>query len=253
MIISKRHKYIFIGLPFAASSAISKELIEKYDGVSIFHKHTNIQSLLNYKDINVKDYFVFAVYRDPIQILKSSYSKYVNNSNNIFIDKKYLIENGGYISKKKIDEYKQIKKYNYSFAEFLKMKNKGIIPYDNVFSINEKDLDYIINFKNLQNDFSNVLKKIGLKEVRELPVYNKSKKKQVISDNFDKDFFYPFLTRNENFMKTLIKFNLKLIFLKIIYISMHPLRKKRWLELDSKRSHKSDLYFSKLLNKNEKA
>ena len=32
MIISHKHKYIFIGLPFSGSSAISKELIEEYEG-----------------------------------------------------------------------------------------------------------------------------------------------------------------------------------------------------------------------------
>ena len=65
MIISHKNKYIFIGLPMTGSSAISKELIEYYGGESIYMKHTNIPYLIKKTNINIKDYYVFGVYRDP--------------------------------------------------------------------------------------------------------------------------------------------------------------------------------------------
>lgn len=40
------------------SSAISKELIELYDGESIFMKHTNIPYLIIKTKVNIRDYYV---------------------------------------------------------------------------------------------------------------------------------------------------------------------------------------------------
>jgi len=47
VIISEKWKYIFVGLPYSASSAISKELIEKYDGKPLLGKHSNITDLVS--------------------------------------------------------------------------------------------------------------------------------------------------------------------------------------------------------------
>ncbi len=41
MIISSKYRYIFVGLPYSGSSAISKELVEHYDGEVLFHKCLN--------------------------------------------------------------------------------------------------------------------------------------------------------------------------------------------------------------------
>ena len=46
MIISHKYKYLFIGLPLAASTAISKELCEQYEGVPILSKHSIYQDFL---------------------------------------------------------------------------------------------------------------------------------------------------------------------------------------------------------------
>ena len=68
MIISFKYKYIFVGLPNSGSSAISKELIENYSGESIKKKHSGIPYFILNNKIDMKDYFVFGVYRDPIDI-----------------------------------------------------------------------------------------------------------------------------------------------------------------------------------------
>ena len=40
MIISHKYKFLFIGLPFSASSAISKELHLQYEGEPFLRKHS---------------------------------------------------------------------------------------------------------------------------------------------------------------------------------------------------------------------
>tara|TARA_Y100000589_G_scaffold50223_1_gene41804 strand:+ start:21895 stop:22677 length:783 start_codon:yes stop_codon:yes gene_type:complete len=245
MIISHKHKYIFVGLPFSGSSAISKELIEKYDGESIFTKHSNIQSVIKHKTINIKDYFVFAVYRDPIEINKSIYSKYINNTKGVFTDKKYLIKNGGHISKKSVNLYHYIKSNNTTFLEFIKLNNNRFLPYDNVFSINEKYLDFVINFKNISDDFEIALNKIGIKSLRPLPIYNKTKDKIFIKNPDNIDLFYPYYNRKNSLFINVKLSKLNLFMLQVIYHLVHPIRKLKWLKMDRKRTDKRDEYFSK--------
>lgn len=247
MIISHKHKYIFIGLPFSGSSVISKELIELYDGESIYNKHTNIQSILNVKEIDITNFFVFAVYRDPVEICKSVYSKYITNAKGVFTDKKFLVSNGGHISDERIKKYNFIKTHKLDFNGFIKYTHKnGFKPYDSVFTLNEKYLDFKINFNSLNKDFKLALSKIGIKPKRDLPIYNKTKNKIEIDYDIDLGSFEPFYLRGDNLFKPLKEFRLKLFLMRIFYHVLHPLRKWKWLQLDKNRTGLRDEYFHKL-------
>ena len=248
MIISHKHKYIFIALPFSESSAISKELIEQYDGESIYFKHTNIHSILNNKEIDISKYFVFAVYRDPIDICISTYSKYLNNAKEVYTDKKYLKKNGGHISSKAIKTYNYIKSNKIDFNGYVKYKHKGFIPYDFVFSINEKYLNFQIDFKFLNEDFKLALSKVGINAKRDLPSYNKTKNKFVIDKDIDLTIFKPYYLRRESLFSSLKEFKIKLFFFRILYHILHPIRRWVWLNMDNYRSDIRDEYFSKKIN-----
>ena len=80
MIISHQHKYIFIGLPLAASTAISKELCEKYGGKPILAKHSIYQDFLKVATKEEKSYKVLACSRNPLDISVSQYSKMMSNA-----------------------------------------------------------------------------------------------------------------------------------------------------------------------------
>lgn len=248
MIISHKHKYIFIGLPFSGSSAISKELIEQYHGESIYFKHTNIHSILNNKKIDISKYFVFAVYRDPIDICITTYSKYLNNAKEVYTNKKYLIKNGGHISSKDIKTYNYIKSNKIDFNGYIKDKHKGFLPYDFVFSINEKYLNFQIDFKHLNEDFKLALSKIGIKVKRDLPSYNKTKNKFVSDAVIDLKFFEPYYLRRDSLFSSLKEFKIKLFFFRILYHILHSFRKWVWLNMDKYRSGIRDEYFSKKIN-----
>ena len=42
MVISHKHRYVFVEIPHTGSHAISKELCEFYDGQIIHRKHANV-------------------------------------------------------------------------------------------------------------------------------------------------------------------------------------------------------------------
>ena len=69
MIISHKYKFLFIGLPFSASSAISKELYTKYEGEPYLRKHSLYHEFIKIATIVEKKYFVFAVLRNPMEIV----------------------------------------------------------------------------------------------------------------------------------------------------------------------------------------
>jgi len=245
MIISHKHKYIFIGLPFSGSSAISKELIEHYDGELLMAKHTNINHLLKSKNINIQDYFVFAVYRDPIDILNTAYSKFVNNSKGVFTNKKFFLENGGHVSIRKRRLFKKIQEEHLTFYQFISTSLKNI-PYDNVFSLNEPYLNYVINFENLSENFKYALSHIEIKPKRDLPVYNKTSKKLEHSYNsMDKIpiLIVPYLKRNMPLFSYSHNDSINEFMLRILFHILHPLRKYLWLKKDLNRTGINDDYF----------
>ena len=48
MIISHKYKFLFIGLPFSASSAITKDLHAKYEGEPYLRKHSLYMIVLTF-------------------------------------------------------------------------------------------------------------------------------------------------------------------------------------------------------------
>lgn len=175
MIISEKYKYIFIGLPYSASSGISRELVEKYDGRSVLTKHANITEYIRCGG-SVEKYTVFAVYRNPVDIVHTIYTKLVNNTHGVFTEEKYFMENGGWVSKKERARYQYVKENTPTFSEFVDYRYK--YPYDSVYSLNANYLDYVINLDKIDEGFSGVLDRIGIDQVRGLPHQNRTENKR---------------------------------------------------------------------------
>jgi hypothetical protein len=176
MIIDLEKKYLFVGLPYSASSAISKELIEQYGGEPLYHKHANIPLLLKHRpDIEIDQFFIFAVVRDPVEITFSIYNKYLTNPYNIYTDSKYFIENGGFVSRKARRMHHTVHGNKLTFEEYINhiYRHK---PYDNDLSLNARYLTDFIDFNNITEDFRSCLVNIGIDPVRQLPLYNKTNK-----------------------------------------------------------------------------
>jgi hypothetical protein len=250
MIINHKHKYIFIGLPFSASSAISKELIEQYDGEYILNKHANIQTFLSANKLDINDYTIFAVFRDLEEILFTRYNKYKYNSKEVYSNPLYLAKNGGHVTEKALRIHNKIVNERINFEDFI-VKFSNNIPYDFVFSINAPYLTDILYFNNLSADFDKVLAKIGFENRRELPLYNKTEKKDIkpeISVKVKKKYIYPYNIKISKFTNQKIKYKSN-VFYMILFNFFHVVRMKRWLKDDMKRSDSKDGYFSNFVKK----
>ena len=98
MIISHKYKFLFIGLPFSASSAISKELHLEYDGEPYLRKHSLYHEFENAATKAELEYFVFSVLRNPMEIVVTVYETMKATAKRTFTNSDLFLENGGHIS-----------------------------------------------------------------------------------------------------------------------------------------------------------
>ena len=183
MIISHKYKFVFIGLPFSASSAITKDLYDKYEGEVFLRKHALYQDFIRHANEQEKQYFVFAVLRNPMDMVVTQYVKMKNNTMGNFTNPALFKENGGHITKRHRAKFNFIHKNNASFQQFfLRFYNK---PYDNLSSITLDNCDFVIRHENIEKDYFVVLNKLGIKNPTPLPIINKT-----IGKKEDLSFYY---------------------------------------------------------------
>lgn len=206
MIISHKYKFLFIGLPFSASSAISKELNLEYEGEPYLRKHSLFHEFEKVATKEEKGYFVFAVLRNPMEIAVTVYEKMKANAKGNFTNPKLFKENGGHITKHHLERFNFIQNNNASFQEyFLKFFKK---PYDNFSSLTLDECDFVIRYENIAEDYLLALKYAGVESPKPLPVANKTAgKKNSLSSYYTNEIkeqaifvFGPFLKKyNYNF------------------------------------------------------
>jgi hypothetical protein len=171
MILSHQHKYLFVEFPRTGTTAVSKELVQLYDGKRILRKHSSYQEFLRIASEEEKKYFVFTCVRNPLDDAVSHYFKLKNDHGERYTDEEMASKRRKRLSEK-LDArmYNVIQEKDMDFPTFFRRYH--IIPYNNWSSISIKRYDYVMRFENLQDDFATVLNRIGLEPVRPLPFRN---------------------------------------------------------------------------------
>ncbi len=169
MIISDEHKYVFVELPWTASTAISKELREHYGGRRVLRKHSSYREFLKYASPEQKKYFVFSGVRNPLDELVSVYVKYVTDHRANYTNNK------NWVTRRKKRRYEWVQENTPSFAQFfLRFYH---LPLENWSSLDHHHFDYVYRLENLQEDFAEILRRIGLQPMRSLPVVHRTEGK----------------------------------------------------------------------------
>jgi len=172
MIISHKHKYLFVAIPHTGSTAISRELCENYAGVPILRKHADYHEFLEIANAEEKTYFVFAGIRNPLDEAVSLYFKYKTTHRETYTNPKRLKKNGGHVTDVHLRKFNFIKNTNADFPTYF--KKFYTLPYNNLISLSRKEFGFVIRFENLQDDFSQVLRLLRIEQKRPLPVVNKT-------------------------------------------------------------------------------
>jgi hypothetical protein len=172
MIISHKYKYLFVELPRTASTAISHELCELYDGVPVLRKHATYYDFLKNANPEEQQYFVFSCIRNPLDDAVSYYFKLRTNHKDKFTNPKKLKRRKGLVNYIDRRLFSFIRSTNADFSTFFTRVYR--VPYNNWASMSHRDFDFIIRFENLQEDFARALALIGIEQVRPIPTINKT-------------------------------------------------------------------------------
>jgi len=179
MIISHKYKYVFVELPQTASSAIARELKENYDGHEILFKHALYSTnFLKQATPEEKQYTRIGGLRNPMDICVSNYFKFKTDHENRYSNPKLLKH--GFLRKYfmrwwNVRQYRSIVEKGEDFEGFF--MRAYTVPYASWSIIEHKQMDHIIRFENLNADFAEALKRIGVEKVRDIPVANKTAEK----------------------------------------------------------------------------
>ena len=175
MVISHKHRYLFVELPRTACTAITQELIACYDGEKILTKHSTYERFLRKASDAEKGYFVFSGIRNPLDRVVSAYLKLKKDHRQLHTrlkqKKRYSLRNY-YLLK----QFEFVQQPNVTFADFFQKYYR--FPYDDWSSLSHQNLDYIIRFENLQSDFSTVLNSLSISQKRPIPMLNKTEGKE---------------------------------------------------------------------------
>ena len=170
MVISHQYRYLFVELPHTASTAISRELCALYDGEPILRKHAYYHEFLRVASAEECAYFVFSCIRNPMDEVVSIYEKYKTNHRGNYTDPRKLKKHGGHVTQADLERFRFIQEQNADFPAFFTRFYR--LPYDNWSSLDHHRFDFIIRFEKLQEGFTQVLEKLGIKQKRPLPIAN---------------------------------------------------------------------------------
>lgn len=172
MVISHRHKYLFVELPRSGTTAIGKELRTNYDGVRILPKHGTYYAFRKTATDEEKKYFVFSCIRNPMDDAVSRYFKIRSNHHARHTSAKALKRRWTAVERFENRLFNYVQETDADFATFF--KKSYLFPYSTWANMDHQDFDFIIRFENLQDDFAQVLNLLNIEVVRPLPAKNKT-------------------------------------------------------------------------------
>lgn len=170
MIISHRHRYVFVELPRSGSTAVSRELREHYDGHEILRKHATYRDFLRQASDEEKKYFAFGGVRNPLDVAVSRYADLKANARGRFTDPVELAKRTSMVERLENRVYAWVQDNDADFEAFL--RRWYVLPYDTWTSLDHHRFDMVLRFETLQQDFETAIRRIGLEPVRPLPVVN---------------------------------------------------------------------------------
>jgi len=180
MIISDRHRYLFVELPRTGSTAVHRELCALYEGEPILAKHATYGDFLKIATDDQKRYFVFSSVRDPLDDAVSKYFK-VRGGRAAGARPRGSRQRPQATHRRKdrlinrlVDTHmtRFVRRTDADFATFF--LRYYVLPYDTWASLAHRRFEFIMRFETLAEDFEKVLRLLELEPRRPLPLANQT-------------------------------------------------------------------------------
>lgn len=187
MIISHKHRYLFVEVPSTGSTAISKELRDHYGGELTLYKHANYSEFRRKASAAERKYFTFAGVRNPLDHVVSHYERLKRNHRDFYTDPAQFERNGGWIPNSHLERFEYIQANNADFPQFFRHYYKSV--YNEWVLLGHRSFDFVLRFENLQEDFAEVLRRIGIPQVQAIPVVNKTGREKHFTEYYTPDTY----------------------------------------------------------------
>lgn len=175
MIVSKRHRYVFIEVPHTGSTAAAAELCELYDGEAVYHKHSTYAEFFHLARADERRYLTFAGVRNPLDAVVTDYLRYHMNPGGHYTNPRMLDENGGWVTRQHLEKFRFVTS-GADFEAYFRRFHRRI--HFNWYLIAARPFDAVMRNETLGCDFEQTLRSMGIRPVRALPVSNKTTDKK---------------------------------------------------------------------------
>lgn len=175
MIISHKHRYLFLELPHTGTRAINRELIENYAGERILSHHSNLYDFRRRASAAELSYFVFSALRNPLDLTVSQFFKYKKRNDSESLPgrrKKARRIHELVFDQRRKRQIELLSNPDVTFSKYFREFYK--MPYDNWASVCHQHCQYIVRFESIQEDFSAVMEMLNIPQVRPLPKKGKT-------------------------------------------------------------------------------
>jgi hypothetical protein len=174
MVISDRHRYVFVEVPQTASSALAAELIENYAGRRIFRKHTDYLRFHRSATPEEREYRVLAAVRNPLDIVVSKFVKARDDHREVYGSNRSRSAPWGYRFRPEAREFAFIAKNGPEFDKFVRRFFRR--TYNNRACLLPPHA-HVLRYERLNEDFQKWLGSIGLEAVRPIPFRHRTEGK----------------------------------------------------------------------------
>ncbi len=156
MILSDKHKYVFIQNQRTASTSTGNELCRHYNGRPIIRKHARYKDFLKIATPGQKHYTVIVGKRNPLDDLVTLYfrSKYV----------KKIPQKPGLLRDMRLITREEDLSFTDFFIRFLSNR-----PVKAHLQLDIENADFVIRYEHLQQDFSTMLKMLKMTQIQPIP------------------------------------------------------------------------------------
>jgi hypothetical protein len=170
VIVSHKHRYVFVEVPRTGSSAINLELRTHYDGEAILRKHATYRDFLRQATDDERTYFAFSGIRNPLDVAVTRFAHLKEDARGHFSDPHHVRIRNTLAARIERRIHAWVQRTDANFESFL--RRWYVLPYDTWTSLDHKRMDMVIRFESLAEDFATALRRIGIEPVRPLPVFN---------------------------------------------------------------------------------
>jgi hypothetical protein len=172
MILSRRHRFVFLEVPQTGTTAIAQELRESYGAEDVLHKHAHLREFLRVASPEERRYRVALSVRHPLDRLYSYYRKLLVDHRGEFSDPGRWVENGGWVTPADRERREFLREHGDDFGAYLRRFHVGRPPAISQYNWGKRRHGFCVRFERLNEDFHGLLRHMGVEPLRDLPPVN---------------------------------------------------------------------------------